>query len=310
MTVYRTLVVIPTLNGSNDLKRLFLSLSSQTYTFDVCVVDSSSIDGSVDVATDNGATVHVIPLNEFNHGASRQKMVDLNPKYDIYVFLTQDAYLDNEHAIGSIVSHFNDERVGAVCGRQLPHHDAAPLAQHARIFNYPSLSLVKTKDDAHKFGIKTPFISNSFAAYRRRALQEAGGFPNHVILAEDMYLAARMLLLGWKVAYAGDACVCHSHNYSVMDEFRRYFDTGVFHAREPWIREEFGQAGGEGLRYVVSELRFLGLRRLYLWPASVVRNAFKLMGYKLGLAEAKIPLFFKKRLSMHWRYWEGPYAQT
>ncbi len=263
----------------------------------------------MDIALANGANVYTIPVSEFNHGATRQLMVDSNPDYDVYVFLTQDAYLENAHAIESIVAYFNDDKIGAVCGRQLPHLDATPLAQHARIFNYPPQSRVKSMADAHELGIKTPFISNSFAAYRREALLAAGGFPHHVILAEDMYAAAKMLLKGWKVAYAGDACVRHSHNYTVMEEFRRYFDTGVFHSREPWIRNAFGQAGGEGLRYVRSELGFLGLRGFYLWPSSIVRNAFKLLGYKLGLAEATIPLWLKKRLSMHRRYWEGPYAE-
>ena len=113
--------------------------------------------------------------------------------------------------------------------------------------------------DAAELGIKAAFMSNSFAAYRREALMAVGGFPKHVIFAEDMYVAAKMLMAGWKVVYEGSACCRHSHNYTIIEEFRRYFDMGVFHAREPWIRENFGGAGGEGLRYVKSELKYLGL---------------------------------------------------
>ena len=83
----------------------------------------------------------------------------------------------------------------------------------------------------------------------------------------------------WWVAYAGNAQCRHSHNYSIAEEFERYFDMGVFHAREPWIRQTFGGAGGEGLRYVKSELKFLGLRHWYLWPSALLRNAVKLLGY-------------------------------
>jgi hypothetical protein len=87
---------------------------------------------------------------------------------------------------------------------------------------------------------------------------------------------------GWKVAYAGNAQCRHSHSYTIIEEFERYFDMGVFHAREPWIRQHFGGAGGEGMRYVKSELQFLGLQRIYLWSAAILRNAVKLLGYKLG----------------------------
>lgn len=308
MSILKVMLVIPTRNGAKDLERLLASLSTQTLKADVCVVDSSSSDATVDVARNHHALVHGIQVSEFNHGGTRQLMVVQHPVHDIYVFMTQDAYLADEHAIERIVAPFADPSVGAVCGRQLPHLDANPLATHARLFNYPPESRVKSMDDVAELGIKTPFISNSFAAYRREALADVGGFPSHVILSEDMYVAARMLMKGWKVAYAGDACCRHSHNYTLLEEFRRYFDTGVFHAREPWIRENFGGAGGEGLRFVKSELRFLGWRRIHLWPGALLRNAFKLAGFKLGLNEKRLPLALKRRMSMHQRFWDGAHA--
>lgn len=308
MFTLKVLLVIPTRNGARELVRLMGSVPRHTQWLDVAVIDSSSSDATVEVAHKYQSMVHGIQVSDFNHGGTRQLMADKHPDYDVYVFMTQDAYLEDESAIERIVAPFADPSVGAVCGRQLPHLDANVLATHARLFNYPPESRIKSMEDAKELGIKTPFISNSFAAYRREALLDAGGFPRHVILSEDMYVAARILLNGWKVAYAGDACARHSHNYSIMEEFRRYFDTGVFHAREAWIREKFGQTGGEGRRYVTSELRFLGWRRWYLWPASILRNAVKLLGYKLGMLERHIPVSLKKRLSMHRRFWDGPFA--
>ncbi len=40
----------------------------------------------------------------------------------------------------------------------------------------------------------------------------------------------------------------------LVQEMKRYFDMGVFHASEPWIRQELGGAEGEGLKFVVSEV--------------------------------------------------------
>ncbi|MOA00026.1 hypothetical protein D3C78_1193700 [compost metagenome] len=255
------------------------------------------------------ANVVTIPGSQFNHGGTRQMMVSQNPGYDIYVFLTQDAYLEDVDAIAHLVAPFESERVAAVCGRQLPHLDASPFAEHARLFNYPATSVVKSFEDAPALGIKTAFMSNSFAAYRGKALLEVGGFPEHVIFAEDMYVAAKMLLKGWKVAYAGEARCRHSHNYTLQEEFHRYFDMGVFHAREPWIRERFGGAGGEGARYVKSELQFLGFSRLHLWPGAILRNACKLFAYKLGQKEGSMSVGLKKKMGMYKRYWDSPYAE-
>lgn len=304
----RVACIVPTYNGKDDLSRLLNSLESQCSEFDLYIVDSSSKDGTFELAIERCSNVVSIPSAEFNHGGTRQSIVDANPQYDIYVFLTQDAYLEDPSAITNLLKPFADGKVAAVCGRQLPHLDALPLAQHARFFNYPDTTAVKTIDDAPILGIKTAFMSNSFAAYRGSALKAVGGFPRHVIFAEDMYVAAKMLLAGFKVVYAGEAACRHSHNYTILEEFRRYFDMGVFHSREAWIRRNFGGAGGEGLRYVKSELQFLGGGRLAQWPSAIIRNACKLLAYKLGQKEHRLPLFLKRRLSMYRRYWDGPYA--
>ncbi|WP_416137039.1 glycosyltransferase [Halomonas sp. HK25] len=301
--------IIPTYNGRDDLKRLLDSIDQQSVPLDLFIVDSSSTDGTGGLARSRVKNVITIPGSEFNHGGTRQMMVELNPGYDVYVFLTQDAYLEDVHAIENLVAPFSDECVGAVCGRQLPHIDANPLAEHARQFNYPAESKVKSLADAPMLGIKTPFISNSFSAYRREALLRVGGFPKHVILSEDMYVAARMLLTGWKVAYAGNAQCRHSHNYTLKEEFLRYFDQGVFHVREAWIRQHFGGAGGEGFRYVKSELNYLGLSRFYMWPSAIVRNASKLLAYKLGQQEYRLSINLKKNLSMHKRYWDSDFSE-
>lgn len=302
--------IVPTYNGRMELGRLLDSLSVQSLSCDLFIVDSSSSDGTVELARSRTPNVITIPSSQFNHGGTRQLMVDRQIGYDVHIFLTQDAYLADEQAIERIVAPFADPLVGAVYGRQLPHLDANPFAEHARLFNYPTDSRVKSMDDAAELGIKTPFISNSFAAYRHNTLIKVGGFPKHVVLSEDMFVAARMLIDGWKVAYAGDAVCRHSHNYSLLEEFCRYFDQGVFQARESWIRERFGGAGGEGLRYVISEFQFLGFSRLYLWPEALIRNALKLFAYKLGKKEKYLSISLKRRLSMHKRFWSSPFGET
>ncbi len=70
----------------------------------------------------------------------------------------------------------------------------------------------------------------------------------------------------------------------MWQEFKRYFDIGVFHKCENWILEEFGKPKGEGIRYIKSELRFLLDNCVYhLLPESFIRNILKFIGYKLVL---------------------------
>lgn len=128
-------------------------------------------------------------------------------------------------------------------GRQLPHKNATAIAKHARYFNYSNNKYISSKDKISQMGIKTVFSSNSFSAYRISTFMQLGGFPDNTILSEDMYFAAKAIMEGHKLAYCPDARVRHSHNYNSIEEFKRYFDIGVFHTDESWIRENFGGAG-------------------------------------------------------------------
>lgn len=302
-SIFRGACVVPTFNGAVDLDRLLKSLRTQDLKLDLLVVDSGSTDGTAELARNNADHFVEISARDFNHGGTRQLMVEKFPDYDFYVFLTQDAYLESDNALRNIVSMFKDVRIGAVCGRQLPHLNANLFAEHARNFNYPPTTIIKSIEDAKAYGIKAAFLSNSFAAYRREALIDVGGFPQHVILAEDMYVAAKMLASGWLIGYCAEARCRHSHNYSLIEEFRRYFDTGVFQARESWISAQLGGTSSEGKKFLLSELQFVGRRNLFLIPAVVARTLAKLIGYKLGGHEKIMPISLKRKLSMHHRYW-------
>jgi rhamnosyltransferase len=277
----------------------------QTFAPDsVLVIDSSSDDGTADKARMEGYRVHGINRRDFNHGGTRQLAINLLGDTDIAIFLTQDAKLAHRDSIKNIVSSFESDRVGAAYGRQLPRKAAGPFETHARIFNYPAESKLQTAADIQRMGLKAAFISNSFSAYRISALKEVGGFPDNVIVSEDMHVAARMLASGWAVHYNADAVVEHSHGYTPFQEFQRYFDVGVFHARDAWLLEKFGAPHGEGLRFVTSEWRYLGLRFFYLYPASILRTVMKLLGYRMGLVESKLPFSFKRFVSMQKAYWK------
>lgn len=298
-------LIIPARNAGAHLDRLLPALTAQTLQPDtVLVVDSSSTDDTVSRFRQFGARVEVIAAQQFNHGGTRRwasEQVDA----DALILLTQDAIPATPQTFANLIQELEeDPRIGLAYGRQLPHPGAGILEAQSRHFNYSPQSRSKSLADAEELGIKTCFSSDSFSVYRRSALQAVGGFPEDVIGSEDAHVAARMLLNGYLVRYAASACVQHSHSYSLMQEFRRYFDIGVFYGREPWIREAFGTAGGEGKRYVQAELRALrDAGQLQRVPEVLLRSALKLLGYRLGHAEQHLPTPLKRRLSMFSNYW-------
>ncbi|MBS5004861.1 MAG: glycosyltransferase family 2 protein [Haemophilus parainfluenzae] len=299
------LLCIPTYNAGNLWNKWIKAYESQSVTADqVIVIDSSSSDDTVKLAKDAMFSVFSIPQSEFNHGGTRNQAVRFAENFaDILVFMTQDAILASPDSLEKLLVPFSDPEVAAVCGRQLPHHNATPLAAHTRYFNYPSESRVRTMADISALGIKTAFMSNSFAAYRLSVFDKLGGFPDNTILAEDMYLTAKMILSGYKVAYCAEAKVFHSHNYTLKQEFQRYFDTGVFQQEQKWIQQKFGRAASEGKRFVLSELKFLSIKSPLLIPKAILSTLAKLIGFKLGYYYYMLPYKWCKVLSMHKGYW-------
>jgi rhamnosyltransferase len=267
------------------------------------VIDSSSSDGTQALARNEGFTVVEIPSKDFNHGGTRQYGAELAGEAEILLYLTQDAVPFDSDAFANLVRVFDDVEIGAAYGRQLPREAAGPIEAHARHFSYPGESRVRSWESRRTYGFKSIFFSNAFGAYRRNALMSVGGFSPDVIFGEDTLVVARLHRAGWKTAYVGDAMVRHSHGYSIAEEFRRYFDIGVLHARENWLIEHFGSASGEGRRFVVSELKHLLKHAPHHVPSAMMRTFAKYLGYKIGRRESRIAPRLKYHLGLNRQYW-------
>jgi rhamnosyltransferase len=297
-------VVVPTLNAAREWPDLSSNLLKSVPADRVLIIDSSSIDGTLDLARAASFRVCKIARSEFNHGGTRQLAVELLSDVDIIIFLTQDSVLAEPNAVSSLLKPFDDPSIAAAFGRQLPRQDATAIEAHARLFNYPDQSNIRSLASRDQLGIKTVFFSNSFAAYRRDTLLAIGGFPRDVIFGEDTIAVARLILAGWKIAYVAEAKVYHSHSYSWTQEFKRYFDIGVLHVREKWLLSEFGGAGSEGNRFVKSEMSFLWPKCWWLIPSALIRSMLKLTGYRLGRIENRLSSNWKRQLSMHPNFWK------
>ena len=242
-------LIIPTLNAGDNLDALLTEISSQTL-LPSCrlVIDSSSDDNTVDIAQRHGYNTIQIPRDSFGHGRTRQQALELlTGGIDYVIYLTQDVRLANDTALAELLAPMQaDDAVGACYGRQLPNEDACFEARMLREFNYPPASRVAAYADRKKFGLKTAFLSDSFAAYRKTALERIGGFPVDVRICEDMYAGAMLLKAGYRIFYAADAKVYHSHNFTLKESWQRYREMGRFQRQNQDLLKDFGTSEGEG----------------------------------------------------------------
>jgi len=232
-------VVVPTLNAGPSWSAWVSALAKQSYSIDrILVADSQSDDRTVEIAKQAGFEVLEVARQDFDHGGTRQLAVDhLENSVDVVVLLTQDAELKDSEAISALVDVFSDPTVGCAYGQQLARPSHSSIARHHRHFNYPNTQSVETANSLRERGLRAAFCSNSFAAYRVNALRESGGFPKNTIFGEDMFAALAIMQAGWAKCYVPTAKVWHAHDYTLIQDLRRYFDMGVMHVSEPfeWI---------------------------------------------------------------------------
>ena len=299
-------VVLPTLNAAAFLPQLIDTLSRQSLRPKAIVlVDSSSTDGTAELARAAGWIVEVIPRQSFRHGATRHYATGLVGA-DVYVFLTQDALPAADDSVERLVDAlYAEPDLGVVFGRHLPRPGCSPIAAHNRLFNYPAKSQTKRLGDAARLGLKTCFSSDVFAAYRADALRAVGSFPRHVIGCEDVHVAARMQKAGYAVGYVAEAQVFHSHDHGLLQDFRVFFDIGAFYSRDSWILTEFGKMEGEGIEYLVSEIRFLIENKMSRFIfLSLLTLGVKYFGFILGRHSKIIPNLIRRKLSSFPSYWD------
>ncbi|WP_068468551.1 glycosyltransferase family 2 protein [Candidatus Protochlamydia phocaeensis] len=301
-------VVIPTFQAAKHLPHCLPPLLQSSLKPRILVIDSSSSDGTVQIAQSLGVETLTIPQTEFNHGTTREKG-RLYLGTDIVVMITQDAYATSPYMLERLVRPLIDQQASVSYARQLPHAGAGFFAAFPRYFNYPATSHIRSLEDISTFGVYTFFCSNSCAAYLSRALDEVGGFP-HVLFGEDTVVVARLLYKHHRIAYVAEAEVRHSHDYTLKQEFCRHFDIGLARHAYQSLLAIGGKDSKRGQDYVKALLKELKHKQPFLIPYALLQSFFKLSGYRLGRASLHAPVWFKKALSSQKFYWKSEACQS
>lgn len=270
-------VLIPTFQAAKHLPHCLPPLLSSPLKPRILLIDSSSSDDTVSIARAMGVEVIVIPKKEFNHGATRER----GRRYlgtSVIVMMTQDAYASSFEMLSFLVKPLLEGKTSISYARQLPHENADVFASFSRFYNYPSESHVRSIKEMPTYGVYTFFCSNSCAAYLNHALDEVGGFPE-TMFGEDTIVAAKLIQAGHHIAYVSDAIVCHSHNYSLKEEFLRH---KVMGQERRAFKDLFVIAGSENRRgslYAKELLKFLSKRAPLKIPYAILHLLAKWLGY-------------------------------
>ena len=226
-------VCIPTKNAGPAFAANLRSLREQRLEeeFELVVVDSSSTDGTADIARAAGARVLVIPPEEFNHGRTLNLLVE-QARGDILAFTVQDARPAHPRFLAELTEPLRaDTELCGVTGKEIPHPDADLIArweveQHNRLTDHGPRRKHRPAPVAYEtasFGQRLDWVGfdNVCGALRRSVWERFPFAPLN--FAEDVDWGRRVLEAAGVLLHNPAALIHHSHNYTPEKRLRRYF---------------------------------------------------------------------------------------
>lgn len=245
-------VICPVYNAEEYIEKLDTSLKEQkdVNIMKIKYVLTESKDKSEEILKKIGADYSKIKKEEFSHSLSRENEA-LKARTSVIVFITQDVIADNEFWISNLVKPIFSGQADACYSRQLCDNNT--IEKYTREFNYGVKSFTVTKDDISKRGLKTFFFSDASSAVRTDVFKTLNGYDNKKLpINEDMYLAYKLIMNGYKIRYCANSVVHHSHVFSLKEYYDRYKLTGMFFKQNSYINK-FGttKAGGGMAKYIL-----------------------------------------------------------
>lgn len=247
-------VVILNFNGKRYLEKCLSSLESQTYRdFEVIVVDNASSDGSVDFLEAQFPWVRIIE-NEKNLGFAGGTNSGIRRAEGEYILtLNNDTQVDRRFLECLVGPMQSDKGVGMCAAKMLLpdgriNSTGICLSRSGAAWDRGMFESDRGQYNSHEeiFG-----ACAGAALYRKEMLREIGLFDEDFFLyMEDVDLAVRAKLAGWKCIYVPEAVVYHHHggtagfgsdlavyygNRNVIWYAVKDFPTGLLLASLPWI---------------------------------------------------------------------------
>ena len=274
-------IICPLYNAENYIESLHKSLlkQKQVEIKKIRYILTESTDNTEKYLENNKIDYRKIKKEEFSHSLVREKEA-FESDAEIVVFITQDVVIEDELWLYNLVKDIDNTEIVATYSRQLTKYNN--LEKYTRESNYPDKDIIKTKEDIDKYGLKTFFFSDAASAINTKVFKELNGYDNkNLPISEDMYIAYKIIMNGYKIKYCADSVVYHSHNFTLKEIYERYKLTGKFFKDNSYL-DQYGTTGSGAnlakyiLKRIFQEKRFL---LLFRYPFDM---AARLIGMKVG----------------------------
>ncbi len=275
-------IICPLYNAEKYVLNLHKSLLMQKQVFinKIWYVLTESEDNTKKLLDRLNIKYELINKNDFSHSLTREKYAKKS-NADIIVFITQDIVIEDDTWLQKLVKPIIDGKVEATYSRQISKYNN--LEKYIREYNYPSTSKVMKKSDIKKFGLKTFFFSDVSSAIRKNTFKKLNYYDGKDLpISEDMYIAYKLIINGYKIKYCANSIVYHSHKYKLIELYKRYRLTGYFFKCNSYLDNYGTTSSGKNLALYVLKRVFQDKKYFLL-----IRYPFDMMVRFIGMKVGK-----------------------
>ena len=229
-------VVVPVRNGERSIDecvRSLLALSWPADRLEVLVVDNGSSDGTADVLQAHADRIVLLHERKRGPGAARNAGLR-RARGQIVAFTDADCRVEPDW-LTQLVPALDDPQVGIAGGviRARPQAGAVELFGEAIHDHQKSIELYEP-----------PYAITMSWASPRHVLESVGGFDERFLRCEDVDLSYRIVLAGYRLAFAPGAVVYHRNESSLPGLFREGFAHGFHSVRALKCHRDFVERFG------------------------------------------------------------------
>ncbi len=245
-------IICPLYNAEEYLENLDKSLKRQK-DIDIKKINyilTESNDNTEQILNKISAQYSIVKKEKFSHSLSREKEA-MNSSADILVFITQDIEIKNDNWLKSLVQPIINSEVEATFSRQISKYNN--IEKYTREKNYPEKSYIVDKNSLQTIGMRAFFFSDAASAIRTIIFKDLNGYDGkNLPTNEDQYIAYKLIMNKYKIKYCADSIVYHSHNFTLKQLYKRYYDTGVFFKQNSYL-DKYGtnKTGGNLAKYIL-----------------------------------------------------------
>jgi len=216
-------IIMRSMNDIKFIEDTLKSVFNQSFSdFEIINVDSGSTDGTFEIIKKyNPNNSYQINPKEYIPGKVLNNAIN-KCKGEIIVFNNSDCIPLNTKWLENLISPIQkNTNIIATFGNQLPRKDARILIikDNTRAFGDGKISATW----GHFFSLAT--------SAARKAILIKYPFNPDIQYSEDVEWSYRMKQLGFEIQYVPNASVEHSHNYTLKEVKKRFYNEGLADGR-------------------------------------------------------------------------------